>query len=335
MIRKHIPSAILSFLPVLFPFLILATMPAVAVAQQHRVWVDTDLKSGKLAGDMDDALALVLLLRDSSVHIEGISVVHGVRHARKVTARLLHWYAPGRSIPLHAGADSQQELGQRTDAVNAMIRALEKGPMQVLALGPATNIATVLQLRPDLLSRIQKVAFCAGRRPGMRFAPLGGKVSFSDYNFEHDSVAGRILLQSGVPLLMAGYDCSDGFFLHRALYRPLRTSSHAGDRWLYRNLSRWEWIWEHVFGVHDGFIPFDCSTVGALLHPEDFCIRTGLEATVAQGDNDARSIVKTDRKAMLLVGQEAGSSIVDHCYHTHGAFRQRLLQALLPEDGTP
>jgi inosine-uridine nucleoside N-ribohydrolase len=320
-------------LRIILPILALMLAPTVVSAQQHRVWVDTDLKSGKLMGDMDDALALVLLLRDTSVHIEGISVVHGVRHARKVTARLLRWYAPERNIPVHVGADSQKELGQRTDAANAIIRALEKGPMQVLALGPATNIATVLQQRPDLRDRIQTVSFCAGRRPGMRFAPFGGKVNFSDYNFEHDSVAGRILLQSGVPLLMAGYDCSDGFYLHSADYRALKGSPDPGDRWMHRKLRRWEWVWRNIFGVKDGFIPFDCSTVGALLYPEDFCIRKGLEATVAQGDNDARSIVKTDRKAMLLVGQEGGSSRVDYCYHTHGAFKQRLLKALLQEVG--
>jgi hypothetical protein len=102
---------------------------------------------------------------------------------------------------------------------------------------------------------------------------------------------------------------------------------------MHRKLRRWEWVWRNIFGVKDGFIPFDCSTVGALLYPEDFCIRKGLEATVAQGENDARSIVKTDRKAMLLVGQEGGYSRVDYCYHTHGAFKQRLLKALLQEVG--
>ncbi|MCF8258379.1 MAG: nucleoside hydrolase [Flavobacteriales bacterium] len=305
-----------------------------SMAQQHRVWVDTDLSSGRPVGDMDDALALLMLLRDTSVHIEGISVVHGVRHARRVTAKLLRWYAPARDTPIHRGADTQRELGQRTEAVNAMIRALEKGPMTVLALGPATNVATVLTLRPDLVPQMQKVGFCGGRWANMVFAPDGGKVRFSDYNFEHDSVAARLLLQSGVPLLLAGYDCSDGFFLHRALYRPLKGSSHARDRWMYRNLSRWEWVWQHVFGVKDGFIPFDCSTVGALLHPDEFCIRADRAATVTEGPNDARSIVKTDRKMFLTVGAQGGIHRVDHCYHTHGIFRERLLNALLRDLST-
>lgn len=327
----HLPRSLSAWaLRLLLSIAALTLACSMGHAQSHRVWVDTDMASGRFMGDMDDALALVMLLRDTSVHVEGVSVVHGVRHARRVTAKLLQWYAPGREVAVHTGADSHKELGKRTDAVNAMVRALEKGPMLILALGPATNIATVLRQRPDLASRVRQVAFCAGRRPGMALAPEGGRVRFSDYNFEHDSVAARMLVESGVPLLLAGYDCSDGFHLHRALYRPLRSSPSKGDRWMYRHLSRWEWVWRNLFGVKDGFTPFDCSTVGALLYPEDFCIRPALSVAVTEGPNDARSVVKSDLKMFLTVGQEGGPHRVDHCYHTHAAFRARLLEALLP-----
>ena len=82
---------------------------------------------------------LRMLLRDTSFQLAGISVVHGVDYAEKITERLLAWYAPQRSIAVHRGAKSYKEFGQRNAAVNAIEKALEAGPLIILALGPATK----------------------------------------------------------------------------------------------------------------------------------------------------------------------------------------------------
>jgi len=295
---------------------------------QRRVWVDTDISSGKLKGDMDDALALLMLLRDPTVHIEGISLVHGVKHAEKVTHRLLGWYADGREIRVHVGADSYKEFGQRTDAIRALERALEQGPMMILALGPATNITTLLQLRPDLRPNVQAISFCAGRRPGMVFTPSGAKVRFSDYNFDLDTVAGRLLLQMDVPILLSGYDCSDSLFLSKADYRHMKKSDHKGDRWFYRNMSRWEWVWRSFLGVKGGFIPFDCSTVGALLHSDEFETETDIPAFVEMQQNDSPQLIRAAQKSYLLVQQGRAGAAVDYCHFTRPEFKQRLLRVL-------
>ena len=52
---------------------------------QQRVWIDTDIMIGKFRRDVDDGLALMLALQDTSIKIEGISFVHGVDYAEKVT----------------------------------------------------------------------------------------------------------------------------------------------------------------------------------------------------------------------------------------------------------
>ncbi|MGK0384672.1 MAG: inosine-uridine nucleoside N-ribohydrolase, partial [Bacteroidia bacterium] len=98
------------FLFLLFPF---------SLFSQQRVWIDTDIIIGKFRKDVDDGLALILILRDSTVEIEGISFVHGVDYADKVTSKLLHWYAPGRNIPTFKGSDDSTGFGKETDAVKA------------------------------------------------------------------------------------------------------------------------------------------------------------------------------------------------------------------------
>lgn len=306
---------------------IVSLLSILPVAAQERIWIDTDISSGKLFGDMDDALALIMLLRDSTVQIEGISVVHGVRHAKKVTRKLLSWYAPDRSLAVYSGADSHRAFGKRTEAIAAMEAALEEGPLHILALGPATNLATLLQLRPDLLPNVSRISFCAGRRPGMAFIPEGGRVRFTDYNFEHDTVAGRMLLEQGVPLILAGYDCSDSLFISKADYQHLRSSDNAGDRWMYRKLTSWERVWRNFFGVKGGFIPFDVATVAALLYQEDVQMES-TAAWVMMGPDDRTRASNPAAKSYLLVHPDTSGVAADYCYHSMPALRDRLLKAL-------
>jgi len=294
---------------------------------QQRIWVDTDIASGKLRGDMDDAIALHMLLRDTSFRIAGISVVHGVDHAEKMTRQLLAWHAPQRTIEVHRGARSFKEFGQRNAAVNALEKALEAGPLIILALGPATNIGTVLQLRPDLWRNVQHISFCGGRRPGMVFSPAG-KARFSDYNFDHDSVAARVMLQTNVPITLAGYDCSDSLFITHADYAHLQHSDLPSDRWFYKKMKRWEGFWRTFIGTDKGFIPFDCATLGILLQPEAFEVDTDIPAFVAVRENDTQHTIKGPTKAYLLVDGTASGRTVNYCHHAKVAFKAMVLRAL-------
>ena len=297
-------------------------------AQEQRVWVDTDIMIGKFKHDVDDGLALLMLLADTGIRIEGMSFVHGVDYAQKVTEKMLGWHAPDRDIPLFKGADKENEFGLKTPAVEAIIAALEKGPMTILALGPMTNVATVIHTRPDLLPNILSVVFCAGRVPGMTFSPGSGKIRFSDYNFDLDPASGQAVLNSGVPMLLAGYDCSDSLFIAHADFIHLKHSKLAGDKWLYHQLKEWEKLWRLFMGSEKGFIPFACSTVGAFLYPNEFEIIDSIPAFIKVEKNDSKNTVSTATKPYLLVKEEAVGRSVSYCSYTSNMFKQRLLRVL-------
>ena len=296
-------------------------------AQQSRVWVDTDIASGKLKGDMDDAITLLMMLRDTGLSIEGISLVQDVDYAQTTALNLVKWYGNGRTIPVFKGAKSSKQLGEPSAATQAIIAALEQGPIIILALGPATNVTTALQLRPDLQQNVQALSFCAGRRPGMVFSPAN-KARFSDYNFDLDSIAGRLLVAMDIPITLAGYDCSDSLFITKAEYGFLKRSNNPGDRWLYRKMKRWEGFWRTFIGIEKGFIPFDCSTYGVLFYPNEFDVETSILAFVAVAENDTQHTIKGPTKAYLLVNRTANTKTVDYCHYTKPAFKQRLLKAL-------
>lgn len=90
-----------------------------------------------------------------------------------------------------------------TPASEALIVALETGPLTILALGPLTNIAQALTARPDLVANIARLIAVMGRRQGHLFHPAEGEGHgilfghgpvFRDFNFDQDrEAAARVL----------------------------------------------------------------------------------------------------------------------------------------------
>jgi len=298
------------------------------VAQNQRVWIDTDIMIGKFKHDVDDGLALILALSDTSLQIEGISFVHGVDYAAEVTDKLLKRYASERNIPTYKGADDSTQFMQETAAVEALTKALQQGPLTIMALGPMTNIGTVLELHPELKHNIKRITYCAGRTPGKLFNPGGGGTKFSDYNFDLDPYATAMVLKANVPVLLSGYECSENLFLNKQDFKHLKKSEHETDRWLYKKLKSWHCLWRTFMGSKKGFIPFDCATVGALLYPDEFETTNFIPAYIEVQENDSKHTVKTKTKPYLLVAEGAGGRIVSFCSNSKPEFKDRLLKAL-------
>ena len=309
-------------------FLVVQLVWLPASAQKMRVWIDTDIMIGKFAHDVDDGLALLLALQDTNLQIEGISFVHGVEYADKVTSKLLHAYAPNRNIPTYKGADDSTYFGQETAATKALAAILESGPITIFALGPLTNLASLLQLHPHLAKNIRGITFCGGRKPGMVFTPAGSSIKFSDYNFDLDPRSAEVVLQSDVPLLLSGFDCSEELFLTKEDFSFLKKSDSKTDRWLFRQLRSWHGLWRTLFSSENGFIPFDCSTVGALLYPQEFELVDAVPAFIEVDKNDTRSLVKTATKPYLLVDENKEGRVVSYCSGTKAEFKTRLLTIL-------
>src|SRR5687768_5395799 len=90
---------------------ILFLIPLVSVSQipVKKIWIDTDNRMGKIKGDVDDGSALMLALAHSNMYLQGISTVHRIHYARKVTLILLKWYGGGKEIPVYNGAKGVQQ----------------------------------------------------------------------------------------------------------------------------------------------------------------------------------------------------------------------------------
>ncbi len=307
--------------------------PSPAEAPGLAVWIDVDTAAGVPHRDVDDAVALVQAFHSPELAVRGISVVFGntslelaVPIAREVTRR----FGP-HGVAVHVGAASAGQLGQSTAATDALIAALEAEPLTLLVLGPATNVASVLKLRPDLAPRIEQLIAVAGRRPGQRFTtgttnPKGHR----DFNFEQDPDAFATLLDAGVPLVFAPWEISSTVWITDAELARWAAGSPA-SRWLAAAAPSWIGLWKDVFAV-PGFNPFDTLAIAVLTHP-DLVQCSELPMHILEGPDDVTAEplqgapVKT--KPYLVVDEAASGPTVRYCHTADPGFAQVLTERLV------
>jgi purine nucleosidase len=194
--------------------------------------IDTDVAS-------DDAVALVMALRSPQAAVLAITIVAGnvrVEQAGRnalYTAELCGSPVPvflGAEKPLnrpHVGADwfhGRDGLGdhgyplarrspEKENAVDAIIRTVESHPgLEIVTLGPLTNIALALRKNPSIASKISRCVIMGG-------APCceGNVTPAAEYNIWCDPEAAEIVVRSGMPIEMVGWHLSrDGAVLSAA-----------------------------------------------------------------------------------------------------------------------
>ncbi|MGI8819288.1 MAG: nucleoside hydrolase [Chthoniobacterales bacterium] len=236
------------------------------------VWIDTDPAIGAPWREVDDAFALVLAFHSPELWIHGISTTYGNAALRRTTAvarELVRRCCPPdrlRAAEVHPGAASPRDLDRRTDATEALARALRQERLTYVALGPLTNLAAFLQLHPELAGRIERVIFVGGRRSaGRPTFGRGGWLRIHDANVCKDPAATGVLLRSAIPLTLLPVELARDVELTRRDLRQLRGDGGAGD-FLYENTRTWFWFWTTIAGEAGG-LPFDLVAVLSAIRP--------------------------------------------------------------------
>lgn len=281
-----------------------------------RIWIDTDAACGHgRRTDPDDCLAIALLARTPGIRIAGISTVFGNapldvvdRTTRELVARL--FADIGRAPPpVVSGASAplpQHGPAPGAPAHAALQAALEEGPLTLVALGPLTNIAAVMQERPDLRAGVARLVAVMGRRPGHIFHPaegaqagllLGHGPVFRDLNFALDVRAVSQLVALHPPITLIPYDAARGVEVTADDLDALARSSDA-MAWVAARARDWLDYWREEIG-RQGFSPFDLLAAAYVVAPARFrCVSVWLWV-----GKDPTLFVPFWRPTALLVGQ--------------------------------
>ena len=131
---------------------------------KKQVWIDTDLSVGMIRHsrpgycDVDDGYAVLQLMQSDVVHIQGISAVFGntlIENSYALSQQMAASFAK-YEIPVFKGAGEAINLQslESNEAVDALAQALQKNPLTIMAIGPATNVGLLLLKFPELASQI-------------------------------------------------------------------------------------------------------------------------------------------------------------------------------------
>ena len=243
-------------------------------ASKLSVWIDTDPACGQGAtNDVDDCWALMMALRSPELDLRGISTTFGNTKgetALQVAHQAIRSMGGAARTPIYEGSHKQgSPEWKSTQASAAIASVLGREKLTIIAQGPLTNIATVIINHPDLVKNIDRIVIVAGKRPGDLFHP-GQQwwFHFSDFNIRKDTPAAKIVLNSGIPLVLTPFELATKVTIMRSDLDKLASGDEAAQ-WLRQVSQPWMSFWEdHLH--KKGFHPFDALAVGYVTLPDLF-----------------------------------------------------------------
>ncbi len=184
--------------------------------------VDTDVGT-------DDAVALVLALRDPRVEVVAVTAVAGNTSLPNVVQNALYTVEiAGSQVPVHPGSprpllrelataaeihggDGLGDIGiplrgrtpSAEPAVEALLRAARehRGELVLVTLAPLTNVALACLADPDFASSVRRCIMMGGTGRGP-----GNVTPVAEFNIWVDPEAAAIVLRSGLDITMVGWD---------------------------------------------------------------------------------------------------------------------------------
>jgi purine nucleosidase len=115
------------------------------------------------------------------------------------TAEVVH----GRDGMGDIGLDLRGRRPADGHAAQELVRRARAGSVNLVSLGPLTNIALALVLEPELPSMIGRYVMMGGVGRG-----IGNVTPVSEFNVWADPEAARIVFESGLPIELVGWDVS-------------------------------------------------------------------------------------------------------------------------------
>jgi purine nucleosidase len=187
--------------------------------------IDTDVAS-------DDAVALIMALRAPDVRVVAITTVAGNVEVEQATRNALYTVELcGANVPVFAGAEkplhrvhqsatwfhgrdglgdhgypAPRQKPERLKAIDAMIETIKANPgIVVVTLGPLTNLALAITREPRLVAQVGRCVVMGG-------APCceGNVTPAAEYNIWVDPEAAQIVMRSGLPVEMVGWQTCRG-----------------------------------------------------------------------------------------------------------------------------
>ena len=243
---------------------------------KHNILIDTDI-----GDDIDDALALALAICSPEIELLGVTTVFGDTQKRALLAAHVLRVFGREDIPVAAGQQLPLLFRHRPSGVpqaailDTCVTSYELSPysgpeliiqaatthhgnLTLLCLGPLTNVATALIIEPRLFLAIRNIVM------------VGGTSGFPlpEWNVRSDAQAAKIVLASGIPITLLGWNVTKRCHLHENDIEKLHYPNSPQTHLLKQLIAVWK---RHHPRWHPN-LPFlhDPLTIVVLCAPELF-----------------------------------------------------------------
>jgi purine nucleosidase len=236
----------------------------------HTIILDTDIGS-----DVDDALALAMLLGSDSIDFLGITTVYGDTKLRaQIAAHLCH--LANRSIQVFAGIEKplsgreiwvsgsegkafsnlDQYAPENTLAVDFLVEKVNQNPgqIEVIAIGPLSNIASAIQQEESFATNVKQLWIMGGDFTKEKI----------EHNFKCDVTAAKIVLESNMSIAILDLPSSQKTIIKKDEIEKIKSSGKLGPT-LHSEILNWIQPRQQ-----DWTTPHDPIAVLAMLTPEFF-----------------------------------------------------------------
>ena len=193
----------------------------------RKMIIDTDTGS-------DDAVALIMALKSEDVDVLAVTTVAGNVPLDKATKNALMTIeiAGGQKPPLYVGAEKPlfRELltaegvhgedgmgdcdlihpagtAEEGRAVDQILKIIEQNPgeVEIVTIGPATNIALAVMQAPETMRKVKHLWSMGTAGFGR-----GNTTPVAEFNVYVDAEAWSVMMNAGIPMSVIGFDVSLG-----------------------------------------------------------------------------------------------------------------------------
>ncbi|MCM2971374.1 nucleoside hydrolase [Larsenimonas suaedae] len=289
---------------------------------------------------VDDAQAIALILADPAIEVVGMTTTYGNVPVETATSNaLLLTELAGQTVPVAQGAarplsktpnpfptfvhgvnglgdiDLPSPKTQAVDQTAAQF-LVEKtkerpGELTLVAVGPLGNLATALQIDPNIVDRVKQVVIMGGS------VKQGGNVTpVAEANIYSDPHAAQRVFNAGWPVVMVGLDVTHK--THLSPDRMARIQAAQGElgRVLGESYGFYADFYRKALGI-DGCCPHDSCAVAWLKKPELFKTVRGHLNVVTEGLAQGQTVFAPE-EATFAEPRWSQTPLIDVCMDIDG-----------------
>lgn len=300
------------------------------------IWIDSDC-------GIDDAIALLSAFKLETLDIKGISAVCGNVEEEKtfVNNRNIAYMAHRKDIKVYHGATKPLNISLETashvhgnNGLGNMIIAESDAPLesemawdmiykaakeangelQVVAVGPLTNVAIAIAKYPDLEKYIKRLLIMGGAIEG------GNATTAAEFNIFADPHAAQAVFMSSIPKVMFGLDVTLKSSLNLNDLIRLREKDSTVSNFFLESIKTLMKFYDAI-GYTDTVCLHDACPIVYLQYPNLFdgkiagvYVETQAQITFGKTVSDLHSDFKFDKRdtlVMLAVNQPEFSKTIE------------------------